>query len=388
MIKHSKSGKNKNKKNWNKLMNEYVDDYLMMQDIDRLVKRKRYSDDVFERDISWDYDKKNLNLRNNYYTNIRSNTNKSSYNNNNFSDSNDSKIFNNNIIKSGIDDSINPPINPSNNIFQDNNFNNGYRPITSYGFICLKFINNKAHILLIRRKHSYAFVNFVLGKYDINDLYGINKLFREMTDEEKDKLRDWKFSDLWNDIWNAPETRKCLIKKYGPAKERFINIRNGIYINPDYNQRRTMFIKLENFIKFNKSKFIEPDWGFPKGKKEKGEQSIDCAKRELFEETNLKENDDYIHLDKIYPLFEQYHGTDDRLYKHIYYVGIINQDVGVYIDQNNPHQQSEIGDIGFYDFDTTLRLLKGNNRQKQKMLYKLIEILDRKYPELIEGIEF
>jgi 8-oxo-dGTP pyrophosphatase MutT (NUDIX family) len=60
-----------------------------------------------------------------------------------------------------------------------------------------------------------------------------------------------------------------------------------------------------------------PEWGFPKGRRNYRENNITCAKRELYEETNFRE-DEYNILNGIYPLVEVMTGTNDKKYKHIY----------------------------------------------------------------------
>ena len=48
------------------------------------------------------------------------------------------------------------------------------------------------------------------------------------------------------------------------------------------------------------SKFIEPEWGFPKGRRNNKEKDINCAIREFYEETNF-DNQDYqiLNMEKI-----------------------------------------------------------------------------------------
>ena len=81
------------------------------------------------------------------------------------------------------------------------------------------------------------------------------------------------------------------------------------------------------FNKLNKnkyivdSKYLESEWEFPKGKKNKNEENYMCAKRELEEETNIGK-DDYELVKNISPLVETFKGENDIYYRNIYYIGI------------------------------------------------------------------
>ena len=48
-------------------------------------------------------------------------------------------------------------------------FHNCKHPITSIGLIVFRMYNNKLQYLLIRRKHSLGFVEFMRGKYPLNN---------------------------------------------------------------------------------------------------------------------------------------------------------------------------------------------------------------------------
>ena len=54
-------------------------------------------------------------------------------------------------------------------------------PITSIGIIAFRIKDNKIEYLLIRRKDSISFVDFLRGKYNLNNKYYILKLISRMT---------------------------------------------------------------------------------------------------------------------------------------------------------------------------------------------------------------
>ena len=74
-------------------------------------------------------------------------------------------------------------------------------PITSIGIIAFRIKNNKIEYLLIRRKDSLSFVDFLRGKYNLNNKYYILKLISRMTKEECYKLQKYSFEYLWSYLW-------------------------------------------------------------------------------------------------------------------------------------------------------------------------------------------
>jgi 8-oxo-dGTP pyrophosphatase MutT (NUDIX family) len=57
----------------------------------------------------------------------------------------------------------------------------------------------------------------------------------------------------------------------------------------DYAQSREKFNALDrvSLMRNNISEYTEPEWGFPKGRRMRGESDLACAIREFDEETNI-----------------------------------------------------------------------------------------------------
>ena len=144
---------------------------------------------------------------------------------------------------------------------------------------------------------------------------------------------------------------------------------------------------LDRLINENRSIFDEPDWTLPKGKRERNESSLDCAKREVCEETALS-SDKYNHLENIYPLYEKYKGTDGLWYKHVYYVSVAHDDATIKLDPNNKQQITEVGKLGWFTIADALSMIRTNNSRKRDMFRRLKDILDTKYPEILKGVKY
>ena len=115
---------------------------------------------------------------------------------------------------------------------------------------------------------------------------------------------------------------------------------------------------LDNEEKFNKLKdnkffdnelindYDEPEWGFPKGRRNRGESDVECAKREFWEETNI--TDDTYTIDENLKFVETFRGTNNILYRHIYFVALLKSSKTINTKQKLTYMQSkEISEVGW-----------------------------------------
>ena len=79
---------------------------------------------------------------------------------------------------------------------------------TSYGVILFKIENEKTKILMINRKDSLCYIDFIRGKYKGNDLKYIDKLFSRMSNNEIENIKNKTFEELWKTLWNITEVSK------------------------------------------------------------------------------------------------------------------------------------------------------------------------------------
>ena len=75
------------------------------------------------------------------------------------------------------------------------------QPIISLGIVLFKKINNTIKYLIIRRKDSIGYVEFIRGKYALNDLKYMKKIINEMSISEKKKILKSNFKELWKNLW-------------------------------------------------------------------------------------------------------------------------------------------------------------------------------------------
>ena len=79
---------------------------------------------------------------------------------------------------------------------------------------------DKIKFLLIRRKHSLGYLEFIRGKYKINDDNSITSLLSIMTPIEKEKILSKNFDDLWTDIWKKTSYIQIYQNEYNRSKKK------------------------------------------------------------------------------------------------------------------------------------------------------------------------
>ena len=69
-------------------------------------------------------------------------------------------------------------------------------PITSIGLITFRYHNNEIQYLMICRKDTLGYIDFMRGKYSIFNKDYVMNMLKQMTNEEKERLKTWTFDEL------------------------------------------------------------------------------------------------------------------------------------------------------------------------------------------------
>ena len=220
----------------------------------------------------------------------------------------------------------------------------------------LDLIKNNIKFLLIRRKNSLNYIEFIRGKYEKNDNEKLVSMFELMTKEEIKKIKDNDFEYLWNELWKKTSNYKIYQKEFNKSKKKF-------------NQ-------LVHSKKIDKLLQIEPlydsaEWGIPKGRRNNHESNIDCAIREFTEETNIDKNN-YKILTNLHCIQENYTGTNGIDYKHIYYLSIADCK---YKLKNIIDNNYEIGDIGWFTWEECIKLIRPYYNNKLELINKIFLLI-------------
>jgi 8-oxo-dGTP pyrophosphatase MutT (NUDIX family) len=208
--------------------------------------------------------------------------------------------------------------------------------------------------LLIRRKDTVSYVVFIRGLYT-RDMLSI--LAERMTQEERKNIETCSFIELWDKLWQHHPSKKHLHrqkfqKQFDRAKQRF---------------ERRDWVGIFNNVK---CPYVEPEWGFPKGRGNKMESPLKAAIREFCEETGYAEKD--IVIDKtITPFIERYTATDSKDYEIHYYLAKIKDPKKKLpiIDKN--FRSSEISSIGWFTKESAINTIRDYNIEKINILKSL-----------------
>jgi hypothetical protein len=213
----------------------------------------------------------------------------------------------------------------------------------------LKFnkYNKMIKFLLVKRKHSLNYIDFVRGKYDISDTQSILNMLNHMSRYEIDILKKNNFVKTWSDLWQ----KTANVKMYNNEM---------IQSNKKFNELNESGI-LSHLIEIS-SPYDTPEWEIPKGRKEFNETNIMCAIREFKEETSF-DLDDYTILNCINPIHDSFIGTNNKEYKHVFYIASANNTVIKPINFNN-----EIDEIKWCYWDEAISLIRPYNENKITLL--------------------
>ena len=233
-------------------------------------------------------------------------------------------------------------------------------PIKSYGIVAYTKNKNIIKFLLVQRKDSMGYTDFMRGKYKTSDggvdYEKLQIIIEEMTEEEKFKLLNFSFEELWKEMW--------------------LDHHSGIYVKERANAYK-MYTSVD-FVPMIKnslpSKYHSTEWGFAKGRKNLNESGLECAIREFKEETGLFD-DDFRIIPRFNPVAENFIGSDGIKYSHIYYLAEVKNNIDMRFRSKNSCLLQEVKNIGFFEYRDCYNLFRDYDVQKKFTLTKIREFI-------------
>lgn len=217
-------------------------------------------------------------------------------------------------------------------------------------------------ILLIKSRTTYNFKAFVFGKYRPWDSDRILTILNNTTLEEKIILWTCDFEKMWHHVWlRVPRSDDEFYSFFLNCRTRFER-----FISKDSGKRFKSFI--------SRATNTELGWEIPKGHPEPNETEMDCAVREMQEETGIDPTS-YTILYNVTPLCDS-HEDNSVVYISKYFVAWTKEDISLRIDFANMHQISEVSCIGWFGLKeiATLPALNKNLYRQCKTALKLFKI--------------
>jgi 8-oxo-dGTP pyrophosphatase MutT (NUDIX family) len=247
---------------------------------------------------------------------------------------------------------------------QGHQFHQCKLPIISYGMIVFRCSEKGIQYLMIRRKNSFGYIDFIRGKYSPDDLEHLETIFNEMSIEEKEQIKHNDFETLWKTMWNIRETGNQYKAEEIMSQKKFEILKNGIL------SENGEMITLDKIINNSTTKWSETEWEFPKGRRNLQEKDLDCALREFEEETGYLKKDIKV-IENVLPFEEMFLGSNHKAYKHKYFLGYTeNYDYNL-----DNFQKSEVSKIEWKTLDECLDSIRPYNLEKKKLITNINKVL-------------
>jgi ADP-ribose pyrophosphatase YjhB (NUDIX family) len=227
-------------------------------------------------------------------------------------------------------------------------------PITSYGIILCRPSLNGLEYLMIRRKDSFGYIDFIRGKYSPYNIYQIKNIIDEMSNTEKTRILTESFETLWVDMWGDTVNNQYTNEEQLSSKKMDI-IKNA---------------GLNDLINESKTNWMETEWEFPKGRRNYKEKDLECALREFEEETGISSLKISV-IENILPFEEIFIGTNHKAYKHKYFLA--------YMSENdeclNNFQKTEVSKLEWKTIDNCLKSIRPYSLEKKELISNINKVL-------------
>jgi len=239
-------------------------------------------------------------------------------------------------------------------------YHNCKMPITSIGIIVFRISKeNKYEYLMIRRKDTLGYIDFMRGKYSVYNKEYIMNMIKQMTKEEKDIIVSKDFNMAWNRIWGNNSISNQYKSEEMISKEKFQMLKNGIFNKNNFYTLETIIEESSHFDSWE-----EPEWGFPKGRRNFQEKDFDCAIREFKEETgynpNLLNN-----IKNLYPFEEIFTGSNYKSYKHKYYLAFLDYETSL---NTKSFDLTEVSKMEWKTYENCINSIRSYNLEKKRLI--------------------
>ena len=238
-------------------------------------------------------------------------------------------------------------------------------PITSYGIIVFRKSDKGIQFLMIRRKDSFGYIDFIRGKYIAHNKEQLQKIFNEMSVHEKEFIKNNNFETLWTNMWGETAHLYQYKNEESISQKKFESLKNGII-----NNNNDTVILLDKLIDESTTSWLETEWEFPKGRRNYQEKDLDCAIREFEEETGYSRQNINI-IENIIPFEEIFIGSNHKSYKNKYYLAYMNKPIDIL--QN--FQKTEVSKLEWKTLSECLESIRPYNIEKKQLIENINKII-------------
>lgn len=275
-------------------------------------------------------------------------------------------------------------------------------PITSYGIILYQHTsvttpttptttamntNSPIQFLMMRRKNSFGYIDFVRGKYTLHNLVHLQRMIDEMSLEEKEWLLTESFASLLQHMWGPNVVMKndefASMKKFELLKQGIFFLcptaaaaaaaaeaKVEVEVEVEEATKKGEIWTLSDLIRRSTTQWVDTEWEFPKGRRNCHEKDIHCAIREFEEETGILQHD-FTMIENVLPFEELFIGSNHKSYQYKYFLGYCPHSECL-LDN---FQQSEVSKIEWKSLDECLQCIRPYHVEKKKMIARIYHLL-------------
>ena len=219
--------------------------------------------------------------------------------------------------------------------------------------------NKKIEYLMICRKDTLGYIDFMRGKYSVYNKEYIMNMIKQMTEEEKKIILLKDFDLAWKHIWGDNSISNQYKSEEIISKEKFNLLKEGIFNKIDFYNLDSL---IDESYKYNI--WTEPEWGFPKGRRNFQEKDYECAFREFTEETGY--NYKYLkNIKNLLPFEEIFTGSNYKSYKPKYYLTFMDYNHSLNV---NKFDTIEVSKIEWKTYEECISSIRNYNLEKIRLI--------------------
>jgi 8-oxo-dGTP pyrophosphatase MutT (NUDIX family) len=219
-------------------------------------------------------------------------------------------------------------------------------------------------LLLVRRKVTVGFMDFARGKYSVSDLHQLRVLVDAMTDDEKRAVLTESYEELWARAWGEDHVNGTYRLETESATTLLASMRRGVSV-------RGKIETLAGIVGGSSTSWHEPEWEFPKGRKNFQEKDIEGAYREVCEETGIEPFALQV-IRNIAPLVETFIGSNLKTYKYKYFLASVTNTES---DLSN-YQRAEISCARWFTCEGAVEAIRPYHVEKHRLVQSVRESLE------------
>ena len=284
---------------------------------------------------------------------------------------------------------------------------------------------------MVQRKDSITYIEFIRGKYNLNNVNYIEYLFQNMTVSERNTIKNNTIEELWKMLWKDHVSSRLNIE-FKDSKIKFYKLKNGYLFkriknqdenlenqkkdlknqerdlenqekdlenqeknlenqeknlenqekdlkNQEYVLENIDLVKIINKVNIEYPFVISTDFEFPKGRRNLNESDINCAFREFEEESGVNSNKIILCNFIKKPMEEVFLSLNKIRYRHIYYLAYHKYNNMIMFNKDNKIQCKEVKDVQWFTYDEIIEKIRDIHIQR-------IELFKRVNRQLLSNI--